>query len=277
LEFTVRPLIPGPLLAVCAEITARRETHATLDGLFVYAGASGQAPEGSKHAKALQWLRTTNNDTELQPLNVLGRIIETYMDEALDETYGNKDKLQDREKLAETLARCQLTYRRGGKVGGALATPSVSLEQLIRGRDTPAIESEFQRASANVETSPRDAVSAASNILESICKVYIEEEGLDPPAKQDLKGVWAVVRKELGFDTASVADQDLQRILSGLLSIVDGVGALRTHASSAHGAGTKGYKLEPRHARLAVHAAHTAALFVIESWDKRRAKAEKRQ
>lgn len=49
----------------------------------------------------------------------------------------------------------------------------------------------------------------------------------------------------------------------------EGIGALRTHASSAHGAGKKQYKLEARHARLAIHAAHTVTLFVLESWAKR--------
>ena len=61
-------------------------------------------------------------------------------------------------------------------------------------------------------------------------------------------------------------------MLSGILSVVDGIGAFRTHASSAHGEGRKLYKLKPRHARLAIHSAHTLALFVLETWDENRAK-----
>ncbi|MFW1737606.1 abortive infection family protein, partial [Acinetobacter sp. ULE_I080] len=41
---------------------------------------------------------------------------------------------------------------------------------------------------------------------------------------------------------------------------------LRTHSSSAHGAGVKQYNLKPRHARLAIHAAHTIGLYILESW-----------
>jgi hypothetical protein len=85
-----------------------------------------------------------------------------------------------------------------------------------------------------------------------------------------LKAVWGVVRKDLDFDPSVVQDQDLQTILSGLLATVEGIGALRTHASSAHGAGPKIYKLEPRHARLAIHAAHTVTLFALETWQKRK-------
>lgn len=50
----------------------------------------------------------------------------------------------------------------------------------------PAIHREFDRAMESVEAKPRDAVSAASNILESIFKIYIEDNGLQVPDKQDL-------------------------------------------------------------------------------------------
>ena len=56
----MRRVIPAPVLSVCTDIAARRETHATLNSLFLYAGASGDPPEGSKQAKALEWLRITN-------------------------------------------------------------------------------------------------------------------------------------------------------------------------------------------------------------------------
>jgi len=176
------------------------------------------------------------------------------------------------EKINKALARYELKYMQGGYIVTSLGTPTRTLEEFIRDRDTPSIEQEFDRAMKNVESSPREAVSAASNILESLFKVYIAEEQLNMPAKQDLKPVWNIVRKHLGFDPSIVEDQDLQTILTGLFAVVDGIGALRTHASSAHGAGKKSYKLEPRHARLAIHAAHTVGLYVIESWDKRKNK-----
>lgn len=267
----MRRIIPAPLLSVCADIAARRETHATLDSLFTYAGAPGVPPPGSKAAKALAWLRIANKDESVQPLDVLGHLIENYMEEQLDPNNSWDDQLLlDREKIIKTLAQCELQYVRGGRVVGALGAPSRTLEEFIRERDIVGIELEFDRALSNVESNPREAVSAASNILESLCKVYIDDEGIEKPAKQDLKPVWATVRKHLGFDPSLIEDQDLQTILTGLISIVEGIGALRTHASSAHGAGRRAYKLEPRHARLAIHAAHTVALFVLESWEKKR-------
>jgi hypothetical protein len=269
--FVTRRVIPGALMALCVEHVVARETHATLDNLFTYAGAPGDPPLGSKPAKALTWLRRVNADGEIDPLRVLGRIIENYMDSPLDPT-SEWDKPQDvwRNKLTALLAEHGLQYMRGGRVAASLGTPTRRLEEFIRERDIAAIEQEFDRAAQSVDAEPREAASAASNILESVCKAYIEDEHLVMPAKQDLQSVWNVVRKDLGFDPSRVEDDDLKAILTGLISIVHGVGALRTHASSAHGAGRKAYRLEGRHARLAVHAAHTLCLFILESWDRKK-------
>ena len=265
----MRREIPASILALTAELASGQETHATLDSLFTYAGASGDPPEGSKHAKALAWLRRTNKDSGIDPLTVLGRILEGYMEAQIDPSDTWKQLLVEaRQKLSKALSESELQYVRGGKITGAMGTPTRTLSEFIRARDLEAIDQEFQRAVQNSSTSPREAVSAASNILESVCKFIISEEKIPLPAKQDLQSVWNVVRKHLGLDPSRVEDQDLQQILSGLLSVVHGIGSLRTHASSAHGAGTAAYKLEPRHARLAIHSAHSLCLYLLESWQK---------
>jgi hypothetical protein len=267
----MRQEIPGPVLSVVADILSTAETHASLDSLFMYAEAPGDPPEGSKHVKALSWLRRVNKDTDVDPLKVLGRLIEGYMEAVPDPTsYFTKTTDERKDKLTRALALSELQYVKGGRVVGCLASPSITLEQSIRDRDLVSINEEFNRALRNVESSPREAVSAASNLLESICKTYIHDEKLEMPSKQDLQPVWSVVRKDLGLDPSRIEDRDLQEILSGMFAVVSGIGALRTHASTAHGSGRRSYTLEPRHARLAVHASHTIAMFLMESWDKKR-------
>jgi hypothetical protein len=268
----MRRLIPTPLIALISDVVSNWETHATLDSLFLYAGAPGEPPAGSKQVKALDWLRQVNTDVSIvDPLAVIGKIIEGYIEQILDPKDLSYDlAIKRNTRIQDALERFNLQYASGGKIISALAAPSRTLAEMIRGRDLASINLEFERAYDNIEHNPREAVSAACNILESICKIYIGDESLEMPSKQDLQPVWSVVRKDLGFDPSEVADRDLQEILSGLLAVVSGVGALRTHASSAHGSGRKAYKIEPRHARLAAHAAHTIALFILESWDKKR-------
>ena len=58
----------------------------------------------------------------------------------------------------------------------------------------------------------------------------------------------------------------MRTILGGLNSVVNGVGALRTHGGDAHGR-ERGYRrIDPRIARLAIHSASTVSLFLVETW-----------
>jgi len=278
----MRKEIPAPIIAVLSENMPAHETHASLDNLFSYAEAPGEPPEGSKPVKVQAWLRRANKESET-PLIVLGRIIECYMEipdleEKRSSLFGEPPlnaKKEFREKLEAILSRCNLTYLPGGIVSDGSSAPSRSLAALIKGRDIPSIDQEFNRALASVISDPREAVSAACNILESVFKIYIADEKLDMPQKQDLQSVWKVVRADLGFSPGILEDDDLKKILTGVLSVVDGIGAFRTHASSAHGQGRTIYNLKPRHARLAIHSAHTIALFVLETWDERKVRKEK--
>jgi hypothetical protein len=272
----MRKEIPAPVIAVLAENLPNLESHAGLDNLFLHADAPGDPPEGSKPVKTQAWLRRINKESS-NPLAVLGKLIEGYMEfpeleEDADVFWAPTPdpKVLFKKKLTAILERCNMQYVTGGFVSDGRAAPSKSLSELIKGRDIPAIEAEFNRALANINSEPREAVSAACNILESVFKVYIADENLEQPQKQDLQNVWKIVRADLGFDPSSVEDDDLKKILSGILSVVDGIGAFRTHASSAHGQGRKIYNIKPRHARLAIHSAHTLALFVLETWDEKR-------
>jgi Abortive infection C-terminus len=93
------------------------------------------------------------------------------------------------------------------------------------------------------------------------------------PSDQSLKPLWKAASKSLGLDPGAIEDDDLKRVLSGLSSIVDGIGSFRTHTGSAHGRGRRTYRPQARHARLAIHASHTLVAFFIETWDERKRKA----
>lgn len=274
--------IPQYLISAISDTVSALETHAGIDSLFMYANAPGDPPEGSKPIKTLEWLRRISKDVGADALPIVGRIIERYMEE--DENFSSgrfwNNELQDKErkariaKIKDALEGAGLSYSPGGILSKGEGLATKTLSELIKSRNIGAIDFEFARALKNIESSPREAVSAACNILESVFKVYIEEHPhLSMPAKQDLQAVWKVVRADLGLDASILEERDLQEIVSGIVATVNGIGALRTHASSAHGAGKRPYKLKPRHARLAIHAAHTIAAFVLETWDEKSVRA----
>lgn len=269
--------VPSYVISTIADTVSETETHASLDSLFMYADAPGDPPEGSKSVKALEWLRRINKVSGSETLTIIGRIIEKYMEvdiEAKPTLWRSKELIEGEkarlEKIRKSLERAGLSYSFGGIISKGEGLATKTLSELIKKKNIQAIDQEFDRALKNVQSSPREAVSAACNILESIFKVYIEEHShLQMPAKQDLQSVWKVVKTDLGLDASKLEERDLQEIVSGIMATVNGIGALRTHASAAHGAGKKPYKLKPRHAKLAIHAAHTIAAFVLETWNEK--------
>ncbi|MDQ7995206.1 MAG: abortive infection family protein [Luteibacter sp.] len=271
--------IPSPIISLLSSGLSDFETHATLDALFLHADAPGEPPAGAKQAKVQAWLHTVNKQAG-EPLDVLGRLIEKYLDDpdlAANARpipmFGAPAQLKEKRdfcrKLEVLLNQNGWTYHHSGRISDGSLAPSRSLRDEIAKRDIPAVAQEFDRAIGNVQHNPREALSAACNILESVFKVYLQDNGHALPAKQDIQGLFKEVKLHLGLDPSVLEDEDLKKILSGVFSVVDGVGAFRTHASSAHGAGRKSYRLEPRHARVAINAAHTVALFVLETWTAR--------
>lgn len=268
-------VIPRPVISLLSDKLPDLETHASLDSLFMYADAPGEVPEGSKPVKVQEWLNRTNKISE-QPLKILGKLLEKYIELPDADTipsYDNFERTQYQKSidfknsLIEILGKYGLTYIQGGFISNGGSLPSQSLQSLIQQKNIPAINLEFERALKNVDLQPLEAVSAACNILESVCKVFIEEEKLNVPAKQDLRNLWKTVATALNFDPSQLQDDDLKKIISGMLSVVDGISAFRTHGSSAHGQGKIIYKPKPRHARFAVNSAHSLALFVLETWN----------
>lgn len=269
-----QPSISNPVIAVLADVLGTHYTHTRLNLLFQECGAPGEPPDGNKEEKCVAWLKRLNHTAGIDALSVLGTILKNFMD--VDETYmgiANTTQVANRSRVMDILSRNGLRYEAGGRVYGATAaSPTRSLEAILRDRDLAAIHKEFERALQSVEQDPPAAVTAACAIVEAFCKTYCEDEGIEIPKEQSIKPLWKAVQGHIGFDPAKIEDDDLKRILTGLASIVDGIGSFRTHAGSAHGRGRKSYRAAPRHARLLLHAAHSLVAFSIETWDVRRGK-----
>ena len=267
--------IPPSIIGTAAPVLAERYTHSELNSLFMANGFPGDPPEGNKEKKCLDWLRCGNHRLA-DPLAAFGRLIAEFMDTEQSVPYAGswsapcEEKPDPRQFLASALERENLSYQRGGMILGAhLSGPSRSLAERLRSEGIKAVEDEYQRAYAAIGSDSRAALTAACAILESVCRTYLESAGIEPPKMPGLQAVWPETARHLGLNPAAAADDDIKRILQGLYSLADGIAALRTHEGSAHGKGDieqRRYNIEPRHARLAVHAAHTMALFVMETW-----------
>lgn len=268
--------IPAPVIGLLSKIFPNHYTHNGLNSLFLTAGAPDNIPQTSKPDKVTEWLRRINQECA-DPLEILGKILEEFMDteprnNSFYSTQSNEEAVQahndERERIIAALAKDGLQYVRSGHIRSGQGTATLSLMERIQRDGLPAIDIEVKRALDNVDKDPPAAVLAAGAVLEAAFKTYLERNGVPFFDTDTFSSLWRKCSNHMGMKPKEVEDEDLKKIVNGLCDIAEGLMHLRNRKSASHGksdAQIKSYAVAPRHARLAVHAAHTLAAYILEA------------
>lgn len=232
-------------------------------------GAPGGAPEGNCEKKCSSWFRRCNEDPTINALEVLGAVIQDYMDkEPRPSLFGGTttDPLEEGKlRINNALAKNQLSYRVNGYITLAGSSQiTKTLEDYFKNGDFSSIEIEFERALEHINTDPHASITAACAIIESALKFYIETFNLDMPRKLNVSPLMGVVLPHLDLNADPLLADDQNKILKGVSSIIDGVAAFRSHIGSAHGRGSAPPSIVVAEARLSVNASHTIVVFLME-------------
>lgn len=135
--------------------------------------------------------------------------------------------------------------------------------------DLDSVTRNMGKALDKADDDPDGALTAACSALESVCKCLLEELEQPLPNKLDVTNLVQAVQRVLKIAPEQKdIDEDVRRILGGLTTVAGGIGSLRTHGGDAHGRGKTAYRVDARIARLAIHAASTLSVFLIETWEK---------
>ena len=137
--------------------------------------------------------------------------------------------------------------------------------------DAEHLSDHIRRIEASVEEDPALAIGSAKELVETCCKIILEERGVDASATYDLPKLTKLTLKELRLLPQDIPDTSkgyttIKRTLSNLASVASGIGELRNLYGTGHGKGGRARGLGPRHARLAVGAATTLTLFLFETF-----------
>ncbi len=258
--------IPNSVVDIVASVIATHyKSHKILNELFNDNGAPGDVPPGNCETKCKKWLKRCNEDPNIDALAVLGRVIQNFMDKEPSEL--QPEIVAGQRRIQDSLSKNQLTYHVNGFVTFANASlADKTLANYLHAGDLASVEAEFARSLAQLDHDPHAAITAASSIVEALCKTYIDTNQLTLPAIQSISPLWKLVQSHLGLNVHPTLRDDQKRILQGLASIVEGVGTLRTHIGSAHGRGIAPPKIDVSEARLSVNAAHALVIFVMERW-----------
>jgi hypothetical protein len=139
---------------------------------------------------------------------------------------------------------------------------------------TDDVIGEWQRAQAAVYRDPRDAITRASSLIETVCKHVLAAKNVQFPSNQDIQGLLRSVLKVLGWSPEIQVNDDLRKAAGGIMTVIHNLGALRTHEGTAHGRAPGDRSPTHVEARLAVNLAGVASTFLMEAASRLRSGAQ---
>jgi Abortive infection C-terminus len=172
--------------------------------------------------------------------------------------------------------------RDGVDSSGAAYIPSQRSHSPLRPLSAVAVAltadqllTQIERINASIDTDPALAIGTAKELVETTCKTILADTDGDL-AKLDLGELVKAAAKQLklvpdGVPNEAKGAEAIRRTLRSLAATVAGLGEMRNFYGSGHGQDGRAKGLTPRHARLAVGAACTVAMFLFETHDARRA------
>ena len=278
-------LISSPTLAVIKRALAGLCTHSTMDNLMEQYGFVTK-PEAIIHNKVdkasayLDYADWSDAKTVRSLLELITHIFvqldcsarssedaPSRLDENGDAGYIMK-VLGDREGILWTGKEFDISSLEGSAALGHAA-------KSIRRFGLAEVDQEAERVLSNVENDPGDAITAAKNLVESVCRHILADFSITPPGSMDIGDLLKDTLKHLGLLPDQVSDKAkgadaAKKVLRSMQAAVQGLAELRNLYGDPHGKGP-GYRgLEPRHARLAATMAGAIATFLTETHERRK-------
>lgn len=123
---------------------------------------------------------------------------------------------------------------------------------------------------SSVESSPELSIGVSKDLIETICKTILNERTIEFDKKWDLPKLLKTTASHLQLTPNDIPDETkaadtIKKILGSLSMVVYGIAELRNNYGTGHGKEAKFKGLNSRHARLAVGASSTLALFLLET------------
>ena len=158
----------------------------------------------------------------------------------------------------------------GRHVGVAITPALEAVRATLGGTDPGYIAQQITRMETAVLNDPTLAIGTAKELVETCCKTILEARSVTFSRSADLPELMKLTVKTLELAPANIPESSkaadtIKRLLSNLATITNGISELRNQYGTGHGkaAGSKG--LGSRHAKLAVGAASTLAVFLAET------------
>ena len=158
----------------------------------------------------------------------------------------------------------------GRNIGLGQAPGISAAKEAVSGTDVGYVMKQITRMEAAVLNDPSLAIGTAKELVETCCKTILSKRRVEVPSGDNLPQLVKRTSKELKLTPDDIPEKaravdTIRRLLSNLATITSGVAELRNAYGTGHGREAFAKGLSPRHAKLAVGAASTLAVFLVET------------
>jgi hypothetical protein len=191
---------------------------------------------------------------------IVGRLLNALADYAEMSANGTTEEEKKKSELCRGIASRLLS-------GG----PSLDdLKQKAQTLNANHLAEQIRRMQDSVEADPSLAIGTAKELIETCCKTILAERRQEISGTPDISTLTKATFKQLnlvpeGIPNSARGAEVIRRILSNLSTVGHGLAELRGLYGTGHGQHPAASGLTSRHAKLAVGAASTLAIFLFET------------
>lgn len=140
-------------------------------------------------------------------------------------------------------------------------------DDVLERLDWEHVHAAWRKALDRKVTDPEGAITAARTLLETTCKHILDESNTEYDPKADLPKLYHLAAERLNLSPSQHVETVFKQILQGCVSVVQGLGTVRSRIGDAHGQGKNPIRPAPRHAELVVNLAGSMATFLAATWE----------
>lgn len=216
-------------------------------------------------------LYATDQETLLKFIcEVVHPIVRTDADEqaALVQAFNGHLAAEGWELVEDTVLAGRAVFEAQRKVH-ALGMPLQRIKAVAATLNSETLYEDLRRLERIGDSEPGEAIALAKEIVESCCKLILDDRKVEYSNKAEIPDLLKLLRKELkimpeGIEDTTKGAPEIRDILTSLGRIAHSLAPLRNVYGKGHGRG-RGFKgLQPQHARLAIGAASTFVDFVLD-------------
>jgi hypothetical protein len=152
---------------------------------------------------------------------------------------------------------------------GSTQPTAISFEPLLQSCTSGAVGEAWARIQARRESDPEGAITAARSLLECTCKYVLDALKVPYADSEELPKLYGKAASAMNLGPENHKEQVFKQILSGCISVVNGLAALRNSLGDAHGKAAGAPKPASRHADLAINLAGSLSTFLIATYEER--------